>query len=198
MAPCHSASSVVTMSPPPALPTLLTRMSMRPNVSSAARTTRSAPSGVATSAVTVRIDAAGRPRATSAAAAALSASAPRAHSTTRQPSSASACADASPSPRLDPVTMATWLSRCKCMGTGHFPQSWLVRGRRFLGHLPGDLRPQSSQGCGKCPVPSTFDKCPTFGMTTRREPGISGVHGDAVGGRDRPCLRRRSRSSSGT
>ena len=102
-ASCHSASAVLTMSVPFAVPTLLTRMSMPPNAASVASTTVVGAFGRGQ----IGGDGDGRLRnVANSAAACSSASAPRAHRHTRHPSAASALALANPNPRLDPVTIA--------------------------------------------------------------------------------------------
>ena len=99
------------MSAPAARPTLLTRMSRPPNASTVRSITSSIPSAVDTSACT-REHLRGRgatrlhfPRRVA------SRSSPRAQMHTRQPSAASALALASPSPRLEPVTIGDLVGR---------------------------------------------------------------------------------------
>src|SRR4051812_39890229 len=106
-AACHSASVVPSRSDPAARPTLLTRMSRPPNVSTALPITSSMPAAVDTSACAVAIMFGRFAAASTSSAASASCSAPRAQRHTRQPSATSERALARPSPRLEPVTTAT-------------------------------------------------------------------------------------------
>src|SRR4051812_1510427 len=105
---CHSASLVSTIPAPFATPTLLTRMSRPPNVSTVLAMTVATPSAVARSAVTAnnRAEPSAPPIAVKTPAPSASAPSPRAQIVTRHPSSTSARAEARPRPLLDPVTMA--------------------------------------------------------------------------------------------
>ncbi len=99
-AACHSASPQSSKLPGAGPPALVTRMSG----SGQAASSRSRPSAVVTSAAT---ETTGRPiLVASALAASSSGPAERAFSATSTPASASAVAQASPSPLLDPQTMA--------------------------------------------------------------------------------------------
>ena len=119
-AACHSASVVSSRSLPPARPTLLTRMSRPPNVSTVrvddeldARRRRDVglhrghhvrpPGGRFDFDAPLRRAAPRRAR----------------RGTTRQPSATSARALASPSPRLEPVTMATLSVSPRSMNHSH-------------------------------------------------------------------------------
>src|SRR3954471_6819450 len=106
-AACHSASVVPSRSDPAARPTLLTRMSRPPKVSTALPITSSMPAAVDTSACAVAIMFGRFAAASTSSAASASCSAPRAQRQTRQPSATSERALARPSPRLEPVTTAT-------------------------------------------------------------------------------------------
>src|SRR3982750_868291 len=105
--PCHSASVVPSRSDPAARPTLLTRMSRPPKVSTALPITNSMPAAVDTSACAVAIMFGRFAAASTSSAASASCSAPRAQRHTRHPSATRERALARPSPRLDPVTTAT-------------------------------------------------------------------------------------------
>src|SRR6478735_3038463 len=96
------------MSAPLPSPTLLTSTSMRPKALTAASTTERTPLSVDTSALTETTRALAAALACSWRAALASASSPRAQITRLAPSAASAVAPARPSPRLPPVTMATF------------------------------------------------------------------------------------------
>src|SRR6266851_4839641 len=112
-AACHSASVVPSRAEPAARPTLLTRTSRPPNVSTARLMTSWMPGAVDTSACTVAIMPGRFAAASTSSAASASCSPPRAQSTTRQPSATSARALARPSPRLEPVMTATLSVRPK-------------------------------------------------------------------------------------
>src|SRR2546425_1657974 len=106
-ASCHSASLVSVIEAPRPRPTLLIRISSPPKVSTVRVTTVPTPSTDDKSAATAstRLSSAASRRSSPAA---LSRRAsPRSQIVTRHPSWMSAVALASPSPRLEPVTMAT-------------------------------------------------------------------------------------------
>ena len=108
----QAASSVSTMPPPPARPTLLTRMSRPPKCSTDRPTIAATPSAVDRSACTASTRSPPLSRRSFSAAAARR-SAPRAQTITLQPSASSARADASPRPRLEPVTRAILSVSCR-------------------------------------------------------------------------------------
>src|SRR6185503_6540930 len=115
-ASCHSASVVSTMSEPRARPTLLTRMSRPPNVSTVRRITSATPLSVETSACTASTRSVPPGLVRSRSTASAIPASPRAQTVTRHPSSTSAVAMASPRPRVEPVTMATLPSRPSSIG----------------------------------------------------------------------------------
>src|SRR6185436_19624847 len=117
-ASCHSASVVWTMSDPLARPTLLTRISRPPKVSTVLITTSATPFSVDRSACTARTRSAPPGIVRRCSTAEAIPSSPRAQIVTREPSWTSAVAMASPNPRVEPVTMAIFSASPRSMSAG--------------------------------------------------------------------------------